>query len=151
MTNIDFGQMVTVNARREAETEAARLAAYAAVLQMIDRALPQDDAETPMVEKMAWAAKEAAAEAFLKDPTQESPILTAESSVTKEKVADLADQIVRNAAAYWQKIAIVTGLRRMARAELAAATTQKAMDLVVEHCAQRLAEMTVGWGDQAAG
>lgn len=133
MSNIDLSKMITAEDKAAEELTAAKDAANRSVVAWIDGVTHAITGLVPEDEKNSWIAKELAARAVLaaNATTEQALLISAEAQVSGETDTDLAAKIVDNAVAYQAAIALLSGLRRKAAAEIEAALTpQEAIEAV---------------------
>lgn len=84
--------------------------------------------DVPLDEKLSWPTKEAEAIAYQADNQAPTPILSAEAAITGETLADLAAEVLTNAASYRTISGQIAGLRRVTRTAIDAAETPEQIE-----------------------
>lgn len=123
MTKIDFSQAISAEARAAAALAEARDAGLREVVGMIEAATEALTGAVPMAERLVWSAKEEAAQAVVEGRADAvtRALIEAEAHVTGEAPDLLAARVLRKAQGYREALALMSGLRRKAAAEIAAA------------------------------
>lgn len=118
---IDWARLVLPDPA--ADLRAARAAAEARLLERIATVAEGLTGPAPLAEKLSWSAKEEAARAHAAGTAgpEQRALLDGEAALTGENPADLAARILRNADAWRQAVAWLSGLRRSTLAAMARA------------------------------
>lgn len=134
------------DAARAALLEAARKAAEAEAVTLIEATAQAITGSVPLVERLSWGTKEAAARGLLAGAAspEDRAMISAEAATTGEEPARLAARIVANADAYRGAVAAMTGLRRVATTAIAAAADEPAMRAALDDLRAQLQKMTGG-------
>ena len=128
MSKIDFNRVVTTAELQAARLTQVRQDAVQSVAAAVEAAMARRIGQVPLAEMLSWGGKEIAAQAVLSNPAAEPDrLLQAEAAMTGESVAKLAQRIVQNAEAQRASVSVLTGLRRKALAEIAAAEDEVAI------------------------
>lgn len=140
---VDWAGRTTAASRAAADLDAARRAAQTRLLRRLDAVAQVITGEVPLVEKLSWGPKEAAARAWLAATAEPDAraLIEGEAMVTGEDPAELAARIVAKAQAYRAAVAAMTGLRRRAETALAAATAPAEAEAILADVETRIAAL----------
>jgi len=144
--NIDWSQMRLAQDLEGARLRTAQDTALGALAAHVEQAARVWEQGVPLVERLGWGAKEAAARALVAgqaDAGQKALIL-AEAEVTGDKPDALAQAILRKSAEYSAFVARVTAERRRLARLLEAAQTVAEVDAIMAEAGPDASEVRVG-------
>lgn len=142
---IDWSQMRLAQDLDATRLRLARDAALGMLAEQVEVAAQDWGQGVPMVERLGWASKEAAARAFVvgqADAEQKALILT-EAESSGDTPDDLAQLILHKSARYSAFVAKVTGERRRVARQLDAAETVAGIAAIMAEVRAALSEEPV--------
>ncbi|MDO8882905.1 hypothetical protein [Pseudotabrizicola sp.] len=140
MSKIDFKRIISAGEVETGLLLAARQDAVQTVTKAVEVAMARHTAQVPLAEMLSWGEKEQSARTVLADPdAQPDALLISEAAFADETVTDLALRIVNTAETQRAMVGALTGLRRKALAEIAAAKGPEAIATVLEDARRRIA------------
>lgn len=140
MSNIDFSQMITSEAKSAADLITTKVAAEQSLIASLAKAADAITGPVPQAERDSWPTKATAARAWVAGTatTQQIAMLEAECAVTSETRDDLAASILTKADAYSAFAASLSGQRRIISAAITDATTQGQVQAALDGLAAQI-------------